>query len=256
MAKRVPGKEEFSETLRYFARQIDLTGVALKLSTRVSAADLTDFDAVVLATGVSPRKLSIPGIEHSKVLSYVDVLRDGAVVGDSVAIIGAGGIGFDIAEFLLHEGPSSSLDPKRFLEEWGVDTTFATPGALCEPIERAPVRRLTLCQRKPGKLGAKLGKTTGWIHRAALKKGNVTMLAGCTYDRVDDAGLHVTIDGEARVLAVDAVIVCAGQLPLRDLEEPLRAAGVTVHRVGGADVASELDAKRAIEQGTRVAMEL
>ncbi len=256
MARKVPGKEEFAETLRYFGRRIELTGVTLKLNTRVSADDLTGFDTVILATGVTPRALSLPGIDHSKVLSYVDVLKNEVPVGDSVAIIGAGGIGFDVAEFLLHNGPSSSLDQDRFLAEWGVDKTHAKPGALTESAELHAARDITLCQRKPGKLGAGLGKTTGWIHRSTLKKHDVTMLAGCTYDRIDDDGLHVTIDGKAQVIAADNVIICAGQLPLRALEEPLAAKGVTVHRIGGADVAAELDAKRAIEQGTRVASEL
>jgi 2,4-dienoyl-CoA reductase (NADPH2) len=256
MARKVPGKEEFAETLRYFGRRIELTGVTLTLNTRVSADDLTGFDAVILATGVTPRQLSLPGIDHSKVLSYIDVLKNDATVGKNVAIIGAGGIGFDVAEFLMNDGPSSSLDRDRFLAEWGVDKTYAKPGALTESAEMHAVRDITLCQRKPGKLGANLGKTTGWIHRSSLKKHDVNMLAGCTYDRIDDEGLHVTIDGKAQVIAADNVIICAGQLPLRELEEPLAAKGVTVHRIGGADVAAELDAKRAIEQGTRVASEL
>ena len=256
MAKQIPGKEEFYETLRYFGQRLEDTGVDVKLSTRVQASDLEDFEAVVLATGVLPRQITLPGIDHPKVLSYVDVLQGKAEVGDRVAIIGAGGIGFDVAEYLLHDGESSALDRERFLAEWGVDPTYARPGALTEPVDVTPIRDITLCQRSEGKLGAGLGKTTGWIHRASLKKHDVTFQAGCTYERIDDEGLHIRVDGEARVIPADTVVICAGQVPLRELEEPLAAKGITVHRIGGADVAAELDAKRAIEQGTRVASEL
>jgi 2,4-dienoyl-CoA reductase (NADPH2) len=252
MAKLVPGKEEFEETLRYFGKQLELTGVTVKLGQRVAPAELQGFDVVVLATGVKPREVAIPGIEHPSVLNYVDVLRDNKPVGKKVAIIGAGGIGFDIAEFLAHEGPSPSLDTKAFLAQWGVDPTYATGGGLKEPQDHPPARDITLCQRKTGKLGGGLGKTTGWIHRAALKKAKVEMLADCTYERIDDDGLHITWRGEPRVLAVDNVIICAGQVPDRDLHGPLESSGVEVHLIGGADVAAELDAKRAIAQGARL----
>jgi 2,4-dienoyl-CoA reductase (NADPH2) len=258
MAKRVPGKEEFVETLRYFTKQIELTGVDLRLGCHVSTQDLVaeDFDIVVLATGVNPRQLTLPGVDHAMVLSYVDVLRGNAPVGDRVAIIGAGGIGFDVAEFLSHPNPDAPLDVDEFYEEWGIDPTLTHRGGLrpAQPTESA--RDITICQRSTHKPGAKLGKTTGWIHRAAMKHKGVKTLAGCSYERIDDQGLHIARDGESQVLEVDNVIVCAGQIPRRELEEPLRAAGLEVHRIGGADVAAELDAKRAIEQGARLASEL
>ncbi len=255
VAKQIPGKEEFHETLRYFARRIELTGVTLRLNQRVSAAELQGFDEVILATGIAPRLPAIPGIEHPKVLSYLDVLKHGKKVGRKVAIIGAGGIGFDTAEFLSHEGKSSSLDTAAFMREWGVDMQLAHAGGLAPqgPQPHPSPREIYLLQRKSSKVGDGLGKTTGWIHRASLQMKKVQMIAGVSYDRIDDAGLHVTIKGEAQVLAVDNIIVCAGQDPLRELQQPLLAAGKTVHLIGGADVAAELDAKRAIDQGARLA---
>ncbi|KMJ53711.1 2,4-dienoyl-CoA reductase [Vogesella sp. EB] len=255
VAKQIPGKEEFHETLRYFARRIELTGVTLRLNQRVSAAELQGFDEVILATGIAPRLPAIPGIEHPKVLSYLDVLKHGKKVGRKVAIIGAGGIGFDTAEFLSHEGQSSSLDTAAFMREWGVDMQLAHAGGLAPqgPQPHPSPREIYLLQRKSSKVGDGLGKTTGWIHRASLQMKKVQMIAGVSYDKIDDAGLHVTIKGEAQVLAVDNVIVCAGQDPLRELQQPLLAAGKTVHLIGGADVAAELDAKRAIDQGARLA---
>ena len=214
------------------------------------------FDAIVLATGVHPRRIALEGIDHPKVLSYVDVLAGEAEVGERVAIIGAGGIGFDVAEFLAHEGPSTALDTDAFMAEWGVDQTFSHRGGLKAPVWPEPARHITLCQRTRGKLGAKLGKTTGWIHRTTLKHRAVEMLDMCQYLRVDDDGLHLTVHEQPRVLEVDHVVICAGQVPARDLCEGLDAAGVTYHLIGGADVAAELDAKRAIAQGTRLASEL
>lgn len=253
IAKQVPGKEEFYETLRYFAKQITLTGVKLRLNTPVKADELSAFDEVVLATGITPRVPEIEGVTHPKVLSYLDVLRDKKVVGKSVAIIGAGGIGFDVAEYLSHSGTSPSLDPKKFFAEWGVDTTYQTVGGLTDAHIETPEREIFLLQRKTSKVGDGLGKTTGWIHRTGLKNRSVHMFAGVTYNKIDDAGLHVTIDGQQKVLPVDNVILCAGQEPRRDLQAALEAAGKTVHLIGGADVAAELDAKRAINQGTRLA---
>ncbi|MFZ6656367.1 FAD-dependent oxidoreductase [Undibacterium sp. TJN19] len=253
IAKQVPGKEEFYETLRYFGKQIDLTGVHLKLNTKVSAADLQEFDEVVLATGISPRTPAIDGVDHPKVLNYLDVLRDKKPVGKLVAIIGAGGIGFDVAEYLCHSGTSASLDAKKFFAEWGVDTDYKNVGGLCEAEVEAPARQIFLLQRKTSKVGDGLGKTTGWIHRTGLKNRHVQMIAGVTYDKVDDAGLHITVGGEQKLIPADNVILCAGQEPKRDLQAALEAAGKPVHLIGGADVAAELDAKRAINQGTRLA---
>ncbi|PXX41961.1 NADPH-dependent 2,4-dienoyl-CoA reductase [Undibacterium pigrum] len=253
IAKQVPGKEEFYETLRYFGKQIELTGVTLKLNTKVDAADLADFDEVVLATGITPRVPPIEGIEHAKVLSYLDVLRDKKAVGKSVAIIGAGGIGFDVAEYLSHSGISPSLDPEKFYAEWGIDTDYKKVGGLRPAHLEKSERLIFLLQRKTSKVGDGLGKTTGWIHRTGLKNREVQMIAGVSYDKIDDAGLHVTIGGEQKLLPVDNVILCAGQEPRRDLQAMLEAAGKPVHLIGGADVAAELDAKRAINQGTRLA---
>ena len=253
IAKQVPGKEEFYETLRYFGKQIELTGVTLKLNTKVDATDLADFDEVVLATGITPRVPPIEGVEHAKVLSYLDVLRDKKTVGKSVAIIGAGGIGFDVAEYLSHSGTSPSLDPEKFYAEWGIDTDYKNVGGLRAAEVEKSERLIFLLQRKTSKVGDGLGKTTGWIHRTGLKNREVQMIAGVSYDKIDDAGLHVTIGGEQKLLPVDNVILCAGQEPRRDLQAALEAAGKPVHLIGGADVAAELDAKRAINQGTRLA---
>ncbi|MFZ6687272.1 FAD-dependent oxidoreductase [Undibacterium sp. SXout11W] len=252
IAKQVPGKEEFYETLRYFAKQIELTGVQLRLNTFVKPDELADFDEVVLATGITPRTPDIEGIDNPKVLNYLDVIKEKVHVGKTVAIIGAGGIGFDVAEYLSHSGTSASLDPKKFFAEWGVDTDYKHVGGLTEAnIEKSP-RQIYLLQRKTSKVGDGLGKTTGWIHRTGLKNHGVHMFAGVTYNKIDDAGLHVTVDGQQKTLPVDNVILCAGQEPRRDLQAALEAAGKVVHLIGGADVAAELDAKRAINQGTRL----
>lgn len=253
VAKQIPGKEEFYETLRYFGKQIQITGVHLKLNTLVNAKDLTEFDEVILSTGIVPRIPPIEGITHSKVLGYLDVLRAKKPVGKLVAIIGAGGIGFDVAEYLSHEGVSNSLAPQKFFAEWGVDTQYKTAGGLREAeIEPSP-RQIFLLQRKKSKVGDGLGKTTGWIHRTGLKNRNVQMIAGVSYDKIDDAGLHITVEGQQKTIPVDNVILCAGQDPKRDLLEGLQAAGKSVHLIGGADLATELDAKRAIDQGARLA---
>ncbi|ACR01099.1 crotonase/enoyl-CoA hydratase family protein [Thauera aminoaromatica] len=254
IAMQIPGKEEFAETLRYFGRRIEQTGVALKLNTRVSAAELAGkFDEVVLATGIVPRVPEIEGVDHPKVLGYLDVLRDSKPVGRRVAILGAGGIGFDVAEYLSHEGISPSLAPAKFYAEWGIDARYANRGGLTRPqLETAP-REIVLLQRKASKVGEGLGKTTGWIHRTALKNRGVRMIAGVTYRRIDDAGLHVSIGGKDEVLAVDNVILCTGQEPQRELQAALVEAGMRVHLIGGADVAAELDAKRAIKQGIELA---
>ncbi|MFJ7987350.1 FAD-dependent oxidoreductase [Streptomyces sp. NPDC096351] len=253
IAKKVPGKEEFDETLRYFRVQLDERGVDVRLGTPVSAGDLDDFDEVVVATGVSPRTPGIAGVDHPSVLSYLDVLRDGAPVGERVAIIGAGGIGFDVAEFLTDGGEGASQDPETYFRQWGVDTSYENRGGLRTPERAAPPRQVHLLQRKESKVGAGLGKTTGWIHRTELKHRGVAMVAGVSYDRIDDEGLHLTIGEERQLLPVDTVVLCAGQEPRRDLYEELIAAGRTAHLIGGADVAAELDAKRAIDQGTRLA---
>ncbi len=261
MANQIPGKEEFNETLRYFRRQLELTGVRVHLNKQIKAGDLIagDYDAVVIASGVTPRKPQIPGISHPMVLSYVDVLRDKKEVGKRVAIVGAGGIGFDVAHYLTHPaGVSSSLDVNEFLKEWGVDRNYQLPGGL--DAKRAEIRssgrQVFLLQRKTDKIGASLGKTTGWIHRVLLKQRQVTMINGVTYEKIDDDGLHIRRKDQTRCLAVDTVVICAGQESLRDLEAELKASGMPVHLIGGADLAVELDAKRAIDQGARLAAKI
>ncbi|MEW1759347.1 NADPH-dependent 2,4-dienoyl-CoA reductase [Streptomyces cyaneofuscatus] len=256
VARRVPGKEEFNETLRYFRTRLAELDVELRLSTRADAGTLDGFDEIVLATGVEPRTPAIPGTDHPNVVSYLDVLRDGAPVGDRVAIVGAGGIGFDVAEFLTDGGDAASLDADTFFRQWGVDTAYQGRGGLRAPERPKTPRTVHLVQRKTTKVGAGLGKTTGWIHRTELRHRGVEMIAGASYDLIDDEGLHLTVDGERRVLAVDTVVLCAGQEPRRELYEELRAAGGPVHLIGGADVAAELDAKRAIRQGTELAAAL
>ncbi|MFM5588812.1 FAD-dependent oxidoreductase [Aeromonas rivipollensis] len=256
-AKQIPGKEEFHETLRYFARRLEKCGVELYLGQRQSAESLLGggFDEVILATGIRPRTPNIPGIDHPKVLSYLDVLRDGKPVGNKVAVIGAGGIGFDVAEFLVEKKAEGSADHHRdhWLREWGIDKSLGERGGLMTPVIDAPERQIWLLQRKESKVGDGLGKTTGWIHRTVLKNRKVQMLSGVQYLRIDDEGLHIQV-GEARqCLPVDQVIICAGQEPLRELQAGLQAAGKSVHIIGGADVAAELDAKRAIRQGAELA---
>ncbi|MFB6876996.1 FAD-dependent oxidoreductase [Streptomyces sp. NPDC056323] len=256
VARKVPGKEEFDETLRYFRTRLREEKVELRLGTRVTADALGGFDEVVLATGVTPRSPGIPGQEHPSVVGYLDVLRDGAPVGDRVAIIGAGGIGFDVAEFLTDSGDAASSDPEVFFRQWGVDTEYRERGGLRAPERAKTPRTVHLIQRRTGKVGAGLGKTTGWIHRTELRHRGVTTIAGAAYDRIDDEGLHLTVGGEQHLLPVDTIVLCAGQEPRRDLYEELLAAGRSTHLIGGADVAAELDAKRAIRQGTELAASL
>ena len=256
VAKRIPGKEEFHETLRYFRHRLADTGVELRLGVRADAPMLAGFDDVVVATGISPRKVDFPGADHPMVVSYLDVLQGRVRAADKVAIIGAGGIGFDVGEFLVQDGPSPSLDPARWMAEWGVDPSFESRGALSAPQPEAPAREVWLLQRSPGKPGARLGKTTGWIHRATLKAKGVRMLGGVEYLGVDDRGLRIRVDGTEQLLEVGTVVVCAGQEPMRALADALAATGVNAHVIGGADVAAELDAKRAIDQGSRLAAAL
>ena len=256
IAKQIPGKEEFHETLRYFKKQIELTGVTLKLGQKVSVESLTKagFNHVVLATGVIPRTPDIEGIKHPKVLSYLDVIRDKCKVGQTVALIGAGGIGFDVAEYLMHEGESPSLEKDKFFSEWGVDTSYSNAGGLqAEHIEKSS-RKVYLLQRKVGKVGDGLGKTTGWIHRTSLKKREVEMVNGVTYHRVDDEGLHITVGEKKMTILADTVVLCAGQESQRELQDGLVSAGCSVHLIGGAYKAEELDAKHAIKQGTELAL--
>jgi 2,4-dienoyl-CoA reductase (NADPH2) len=253
LAKRIPGKEEFSESLRYFGHRIADSGVDLRLNTTATVELLQGYDAVVLATGISPRRLTIPGADDSIVLSYADVVLGRKPVGKRVAIIGAGGIGFDVAEFLTQAAPSPTTDIARWSHEWGVDTAYTHRGGLTKPEAEPSEREVWLLQRTPGTPGKRLNKTTGWVHRAALKMKNVKMLGGVNYERVDGDGLHVTIDDKPQCIQVDNVVVCAGQEPRRDLYDSLVAAGIVAHLIGGADIAAELDAKRAIAQGTRLA---
>ncbi len=259
MAKRIPGKEEFRETIRYFQKQIELKGVHLHLNHRAEAEELVQngFEEVVLATGVVPRRAGIPGEDHPKVLSYVDVLLHQKPVGKSVAIVGAGGIGFDVAEFLAHpNGHAPSLHVEEFMQEWGVDMALQHPGGVAEPHPEPPPREIFLLKRSKGKHGANLGKTTGWIHRLSLRRKGVKMLAEVRYLKIDDQGLHIEHEGQVKVLPVENVVICAGQEPRRDLFQPLKDAGLRVHLIGGAHEARELDAKRAIDQGARLAAKL
>ncbi|ARD58937.1 NADPH-dependent 2,4-dienoyl-CoA reductase [Kosakonia radicincitans DSM 16656] len=258
VAKQIPGKEEFYETLRYYRRMLELTGVALCLNQRVDPSMLMLFDEVILACGIEPRIPPIAGIDHPKVLSYLDVLRDKAPVGESVAIIGCGGIGFDTAMYLSQPGEPTSQNIAEFCVEWGIDTSLKEVGGLRPEgpqLAKSP-RRIVMLQRKAGKPGENLGKTTGWIHRATLLSRGVKMIPSVSYQKIDDAGLHLLVGGEPQLLAVDNIVICAGQEPKRELAEPLREAGKIVHLIGGCDVALELDARRAIAQGTTLALEI
>ncbi|MEH6759544.1 MAG: NADPH-dependent 2,4-dienoyl-CoA reductase [Maribacter arcticus] len=260
MAKQIPGKEEFYETIRYFNTQIALHKVTVKLNSRVKAEDLQNegFDEVILATGIQPRTPKIAGIGHPKVVNYIDVLKLKKPVGKRVAVIGAGGIGFDVSEYIAHEGESTSLNIDAWLKEWGIDKTMTSRSGIegVQAVVHPSPREIFMFKRSKGKFGANLGKTTGWIHRSTLKKKNVQFINSVQYTKIDDEGLHYVQNEEEKVLAVDTVIICAGQLPLKELLAPLEAAGIKVHVVGGADVASELDAKRAINQASRLAAEI
>ena len=256
IAKQIPGKEEFYETLRYYRRMIEITGVDLRLNQWVTVDSLTSFDEVILASGIEPRTPAIPGIAHPKVLSYLDVLRDKVPVGENVAIIGCGGIGFDTAMYLSQPGDPTSQNIAEFCVEWGIDTSLNEVGGLRPEGPQLPKspRQIVMLQRKASKPGEGLGKTTGWIHRATLLARGVKMVAAVSYEKIDDQGLHVRIGGEPHLFAVDNIVLCAGQEPRQSLAEPLRAVGKTVHLIGGCDVALELDARRAIAQGTTLAL--
>ncbi|MBW7859859.1 MAG: NADPH-dependent 2,4-dienoyl-CoA reductase [Rhodocyclaceae bacterium] len=260
IARRIPGKEEFAETLRYFGRRIETTGVELRLNHRVERTELEagNYDEIVIATGIRPRTPAIAGIDHPKVLSYLDVLARGAPVGTSVAVIGAGGIGFDVSEFLVHDA-SHERDNSiaEWMDEWGVDPTSSTPGGLKPALRPNSPRKVYLLQRKNSRVGAGLGKTSGWVHRLTLQHREVEMIAGVEYERIDDLGLHIRVNGEPRLLEVDHVVICAGQESLRELyPEPPAREGGRYHLIGGAEHAAELDAKRAIRQGSELASRL
>jgi 2,4-dienoyl-CoA reductase (NADPH2) len=256
MAKAIPGKEEFYETIRYFKKQIELHGVDLKLNTKVAANDLRGFDEIILSCGVNPRDPKIPGQDNPMVLSYIDVLKHKKPVGNKVAIIGAGGIGFDVAEFISQEGESTSLDAEAFFKEWGVDMQIDHRGGVdqVKPHPEMSPREITMFQRSEGKMGARLGKTTGWIHRASLKLRKVKMVSNVSYEKIDDKGLHIVRDGKPELVEVDTIILCAGQVSEKSLFQPLTDMGKIVHLIGGSAVASELDAKEAINQATKLAL--
>lgn len=258
LAKQIPGKEEFHETIRYFNNRIKETGVKLHLNTRFDKEvyDKNEFDDVVVATGILPRKVDIPGIDHKKVCSYIDILSGKVEAGEKVAIIGAGGIGFDVAEFLSHQGEPTSLNTEAFMEEWGVDMAYQTGGALKEPATETSPRQIWMMQRSKGKMGSRLGKTTGWIHRAALIKKKVTMLNNVSYQGIDDEGLHIENRGKSMVLDVDTIVICAGQVSFADLHTQLKQQGVKSHLIGGAFEAREIDAKVAIRQAAELAAEI
>jgi 2,4-dienoyl-CoA reductase (NADPH2) len=256
LAAKIPGKEEFVHTIRYYERMLDVRGVKVRLGSRATVDDLADFDEVVVATGVAPRIPSLPGVDHPMVVTYQQAI-DGAPIGERVAVMGAGGIGFDVSEFLLHDSNESVED---WMERWGVTDPALSRGGLATKVKAPPRRTVHLLQRKTSELGKGLGKTSGWVHRTTLKDSGVDMLKGVSYDRIDDAGLHITLGegdtAERRLLKVDTVILCTGQESVRDLVEPLQALGTPVHVIGGADVAAELDAKRAIKQATELAARL
>jgi 2,4-dienoyl-CoA reductase (NADPH2) len=254
-ARKIPGKEEFNETLRYFRVMLEKHAVDVRLNTEATVGALADFDEIVIATGVVPRELALPGADHPSVLSYADAIEQPERVGKRVAVIGAGGIGFDVSELLSHEG-HPTMEVAAWCDEWGVDLAVGERGGLKAPQQPRSPRSIVMLQRKSSKPGKNLGKTTGWVHRASLKQRGVETLTGCEYVRIDDAGLHIRREGQEQVVEVDTIVVCAGQESVRDLISPLAQAGSRVHVIGGADEAAELDAKRAIDQGTRLAASL
>ncbi len=254
-ARKIPGKEEFNETLRYFRVMLEKYAVDVRLNTAASHDTLAEFDEVVIATGVTPRELALPGADHASVLSYAEAIERPERVGQRVAVIGAGGIGFDVSELLADQG-HPEMDVAAWCDEWGVDLAVGDRGGLKPPMPPVSTRDIVMLQRKSSKPGKNLGKTSGWVHRASLKQRGVKTLTGCEYLKIDDAGLHIRRDGEEQVLAVDTVVVCAGQESVRELIEPLSQSGARFHVIGGADEAAELDAKRAIDQGTRLAAAL
>ena len=254
-ARKIPGKEEFNETLRYFRVMLEKHAVDVRLNTEATVGALADFDEIVIATGVVPRELALPGADHPSVLSYADAIEQPERVGKRVAVIGAGGIGFDVSELLSHEG-HPTMEVTAWCDEWGVDLAVGERGGLKAPQPPRSPRSIVMLQRKSSKPGKNLGKTTGWVHRASLKQRGVETLAGCEYVRIDDAGLHIRREGQEQVVEVDTIVVCAGQESVRDLISPLAQAGSRMHVIGGADEAAELDAKRAIDQGTRLAASL
>jgi 2,4-dienoyl-CoA reductase (NADPH2) len=260
MAKKIPGKEEFNASLDYYRGELIRSGVDLQLSTRVTLEDIEGFDEVILATGVFPREIDIPGIDHPKVVTYIDVLKSNVEIGKNVALIGAGGIGFDVAEFLSHseEHGDSSQSIEAFTREWGIDRSLQARGGVkgvrAEPPQSD--REIWLLQRKAGKPGSTLGKTTGWIHRLSLRHRGVHMLANVVYEKIDDLGLHISINGQHQLLEVDHIVVCAGQVRNRNLADELEKKGLPYHIVGGAEKAAELDAKYAIREGSELAARL
>jgi 2,4-dienoyl-CoA reductase (NADPH2) len=260
MAKAIPGKEEYAHTIRYYGKMIEKYDVQLNLNHRVTAAELieSNYDDIILATGVTPRTMDFEGVEHSKVLNYADVLYRKKAVGRSVAIVGAGGIGFDVAEYLAHDKDATnpSLDTKTYMEEWGVDMTYEKGGALTTPKPAPSPREIFLLKRSGGKHGKDLGKTTGWIHRASLQMKGVINLANVTYEKFDDEGFHIEVNGRPEILKVDNVVICAGQEPLRELYEGLMAAEQSVYLIGGAESSEKLDAKVAIKQASELAARL
>jgi len=258
LAQRIPGKEDYAETIRYFEKMIAKHKVDLKLNTRVEIDDLIShsFDEVIIATGVKPRTLDIEGADHPAVVSYHEAIMNPEQIGSRVAVIGAGGIGFDVSELLVHDDSTKEMAIEEFMQEWGVDTSMSVPGFFTKPRPKVAKRKVYLLKRSTGKHGKGLGKTTGWIHRSSLKNKDVEMLSNVEYQKIDDAGLHIRVGTEDRLIEVDNIVVCAGQISLDDYSEAIKAAGINCHVIGGADEAKELDAKRAINQAAILASKI